>query len=255
MKQTKKWLIIIGVAVLIILTPVVYTFYRSQRPATPFSMEVVPTHMQDTITGQRCVFLVVVADDGQGRSEGKAVDISATAPSSAVTVNPQAITPRQVAEVTVIPNEASIGGNLTVTVHGERDGLTQTATVTVTVQKATGTESELDTLATEIRDKFIPWLAANHPEFGITSETEWIGTLIRPHILVVMYYLFFSEEWEMGMTWHVTIPPHNWARIYLSRRFTEVSPSYAFELSSWTAEDYEIYPVDLKDAFAEEVWR
>jgi len=108
--------------------------------------------------------------------------------------------------------------------------------------------------ATAMQDKFIPWLAVNHPEFGITSETEWTGTIVRPNIQVVMFYLFFSEDWEMGVSWHVTIPPHNWARIYLRHRFTEVSPSYAFEIPSWS-EEREPHAIDPKDAFAESVWR
>ena len=41
---------------------------------------------------------------------------------------------------------------------------------------------------------------------------------------------------------------HNWARIYLRNRFTEAHPSYAFELSSWSAEEYKIHAVDLHDA-------
>lgn len=91
-------------------------------------------------------------------------------------------------------------------------------------------------MATEIRDRFIPWLATNHPEFGITSENEWTETIVRPHIAVVMFYLFFSEDWEMGVSWHVMIPPHDWARIYLRHRFVEVQPSYAFEISSLDAQ-------------------
>ena len=216
----------------------------------PFSMQVIPEHMEDTIAGQSCVFLVVVADEGEGSGKGEVVGISATAPGSAVTVDPQAITPGQVAEVTVIPFEASAGETLTVTVGGEREGLEQTETVTIDVHEG---EDGLGPFAAEIRDKFIPWLAANHPEFGITSETEWTGTIVRPHILVVMYYLFFSEDWEMGVSWHVTIPPHNWARIYLRHRTTEAAPSYAFEISSWSAQEepYAPYAIDPPES----VWR
>jgi len=112
-------------------------------------------------------------------------------------------------------------------------------------------EDRLGSMAAEIRDKFVPWLAANYLEFAITNETAWTGTIIRPHILGVMYYLFFSEHWEMGVSWHVTIPPHNWARIYLRRLFAEVSPSYAFELSSWSEEEAEIYAIDPPES----VWR
>ena len=86
--------------------------------------------------------------------------------------------------------------------------------------------------AIDMRDKFIPWLAINHPELSITDETEWSGTIVNPKILVVMHYIFLSETWEMYVTWHVTIPPHDWTRIYLRHRFTESRPAYAFEIPS-----------------------
>jgi len=216
----------------------------------PFSMQVIPEHMEDTIPGQSCVFLVAVADEGEGSSKGKVVNISATASGSAVAVGPQAIAPGQVAEVTVIPDEASIGETLTVTVHGEREGLKQTKTASLRVGEQVLDPAGLASYATEIHDRFIPWLAANHPELGITSQTEWIPTIVRPHIVVVMYYLFFSEDWEMGVRWHVTIPPHDWAEVYLRRRTTEVSPSYAFKISSLQAQE-EPHPVDPEES----VWR
>ncbi len=199
----------------------------------------------DSLAGQRCVFLVVVAD------EGESVDITATAPGAAVTVEPQAITPGQVAEVTVIPDKASMNKTLTVNINGEQGGLTQTEISTIVVEVG---EDTLEPYAADVRDRFIPWLAVNYPEFGITSETAWTGTVVKPKILVVTHYLFFSEDWEMGVSWHVTIPPHDWARIYLRHRATEVSPSYAFEISSLDAQE-EPHTIDPKDAFAESVWR
>ncbi|MDH5362822.1 MAG: hypothetical protein OEY81_03235 [Candidatus Bathyarchaeota archaeon] len=250
----KKWLIIIGASV-IVLVSAAYALYRPQ--VASFSIQVTPAQIEDAVAGQSCVFLVVVADEGEGIGKGAAVDISATTSGSAVTVDPQAITPGQVAEVTVIPDETSANSTLTVTITGEREGSKQTETSTINVWEglAGPLEEGMGPLAAEIRDKFIPWLAVSHPEFGITDETEWTGTIVRPHIQVVMFYLFFSDDWEMGVSWHVTIEPHNWARIYLRHRFTEVRPSHTFELSSWSAEDYEISAIDPKDAFAESVWR
>jgi len=237
------------VLVLVLLLTLALSCGEKEEPA-PFSMEVIPELMEDAIAGQSCVFLVVVADEGQGSGAGEAVNISATGPGSAVTVDPQAITPGQVAEVTVVPLEAGTGGTLTVTIRGEREGLNQTETVTIDV-KGEGGEDGLGPFAAEMRDKFIPWLAANHPEFGITSETEWTETIVRPNIVVVMYYLFFSEDWEMGVSWHVTISPHDWTRIYLRHRTTEARPSYAFEISSWSAEQEEPHAIDPPES----VWR
>ena len=41
----------------------------------------------------------------------------------------------------------------------------------------------------------------------------------------------------MDLTYHVMIPPNDWARIYLRQRFEEMQPSYAFEISSLEAND------------------
>ena len=215
-------------------------YYTKPAPDTnpaPFSMEVIsrpttPMRVEEniiSIAGQRVVFLVVIADTGEGSGYGKAVEVSATAPGSEVTVYHPAIKSGEVAEVTVIPAPTSTNKILTLTISGQRSGLEQIETVTIDVMDG---EDELGALAAEMRDKFIPWLVANHPEFGITSETEWTGTIVNPRILVVMHYMFYSEDWEMYVTWHVTIPPYDWTKIYLRQRFTETSPSYAFEISS-----------------------
>lgn len=210
----------------------------------PFSMQLIPATMHGAIPGQMCVFLVSVKG-GIGR-----VRISATAPGSTVTVAPQEITSNQVAEITLIPIEA---GNVTITVTGKRSGFQRSKTSTFEVFEGgivDGEEDPLGALATEIRDKFIPWLAENHPELGITGETEWTGTIVTPRWLVVMHYLFFSEDWEMHVSWHVMIPPHDWARIDLRHRFTEVQPSYAFEISSLDAQE-EPHAIDPPES----VWR
>lgn len=229
------------IAALLTIAVLSFGLYWSLR----FSMELVPDTMS-AIPGQMCVFLVSV-DGGIGK-----VEILASAPDSTVSVEPQAITSEQVSEITVTPQKF---GTQTLTVRGNRAGLQQAKTATLEVlELVVDGEDPLGAYATEIRDRFIPWLAANHPEFGITSSTEWTGTIVRPNFMVVMFYLFFSDDWEMGVSWHVMIPPYDWARIYLRHRFTEVSPSYAFEISSLEAQE-EPHAINLADAFAESVWR
>ena len=51
----------------------------------------------------------------------------------------------------------------------------------------------------------------------------------------------------MGLTWHVMIPPDDWARIYLRRRFHEIRPSHAFEIASLDAND-EPQPITPPDS-------
>jgi hypothetical protein len=217
-------------------TPAPFTMQVVSRPASPQSQ----SECIQSFAGQRCVFLIVVAEEGgwlQGsRGYGSAVNLSATEPSgmATITIHPQAIRPGHVAEVTVIPSAASVNQTLTVTIMGSRGGLTCIETVTVEVVMG---EDGLGPDAAAMRDKFVPWLALNHPELSITNETAWIGTIVNPRILVVMHYLFFSEDWELYVTWHVTIPLHDWTRIYLRPRFTASRPSYAFEISSVQGHD------------------
>lgn len=216
--------------------------------APSFSLQVMLEQMNDAIPGQKCVLLVSIEDAGCGCGQDAAVSLSGSAPGAQVSVEPETITAGEVAEVTMIPEESILARprrdndeppviiddedepwTVTATIRAERDGEVERATVPVTVSQG---EDLLGQTAAEMRDRFIPWLAANHPDLGITTETEWAGTIVRPHIEVVMYYLFFCDQWEMGVTWHVMIPPHDWARIYLRRRFIEVTPSYAFEIPS-----------------------
>jgi len=242
----------------------------NERPA-PFSLVVLPHKMADTIPGQKCVFLVKVIDEGPGCGRGGAVNISTMEfdrPSEdVVTVEPPALVPGKVGEVTVIPgksngtedpndprrmvienvsvlgeangpitdpNETIEEKTLTITVMAERQGLTRAETVTVNVTQG---QDKFETLTSDYRDRFIPWLAQNYPELGITEETKWYGTIVRPNHFVVMYYLFFSEQWEMGLRWHVMIPPYDFAEIYLRRRDANLSCTHGFKIFSLEAQE------------------
>ena len=128
-----------------------------------FSMQLVPDTMS-AIPGQMCVFLVSI-DGGLG-----GVKISATSPGSSVSVEPKTISPKQVAEIIVIPHEF---GTQKLTVRGNRAGFQTIKTATFEViELVVDGGDQLGAYATEIRDKFIPWLAANHPELGVTNETD-----------------------------------------------------------------------------------
>jgi hypothetical protein len=193
---------------------------------TAFHINVVPEQLNgDSIAGQHCVFLVVITDDGQ-ESE-LSVSISAEAPGADVVIYHGDIFAGEVAEVVVTPARASVGKTVKVTITGNR-------------QEYAG----------ELLDKFVPWLAENYPELGITVDTAWNGTMVSPVWLVVSHYLFFSEEWELHIEWHIMVPPYDWAKIDLRHRFDALAPSYAFEISSLDAGSE---PVAIE--VPETVWR
>jgi hypothetical protein len=203
------------------------------RPAS-FSLQVFPEAFKSpVIPGQKCVYLVYVTNDTEGRGHGNPVDLSATAAGCMVTITNQSLAPGVVAEITVTPGEATVNGTVSVVIQAEREGLVRTKSVSLDITNET---DQLGEDAALTLDKFIPWLAANHPELGITSQTEWAGTIVSPRWLVVSHYLFFSDEWELHIEWHIMIAPYDWARIDLRRRFSESSPSIAFEISSVSGE-------------------
>ena len=78
------------------------------------------------------------------------------------------------------------------------------------------------------------WLADSEPQLGLNPDTEFFGSFIAPGLLVVSHYLFMSESWKSGLSWHVMVAPDDWAEIYLRPR-TEMAPTLAFRLSSQTA--------------------
>jgi hypothetical protein len=228
-----------AIIVVIIIGTIAFPAYflsLTNTETTPFSLNVTnrPASFGDalyTIPNQKCLFLVTV-EENQTSQGSKAVTISATSTDCQITVFPQTITSGKVAEVTVVPAEADVGKNITVTIQGERDGLKQTKTVTFEVIEEEDREETLGPEAVNMRNNFTQWLSTNHPELGITNETAWNGTVVNPRVLVVMHYMFLSEDWEMYVTWHVMIPPYDWARIYLRHRYNQTAPTYAFEISS-----------------------
>jgi hypothetical protein len=216
-------------------------------PPTPeFSINVVPKQLNgDSIAGQHCVFLVTIADEGQ--ESQIPVHISATAPGAEVVIYKEHILEGEVAEVVVMPAQASIGTTIDVTITGNRGSSTNEKTVSFEVAEG---EDDRQEYAEELLDRFVSWLAKDHTELGITDDTAWNGTMVSPVWLVVAHYLFFSEEWEVHLAWHIMVPPDDWARIDLRHRFDELEPSYAFEISSVnsTGEPVPIEPPDT-------VWR
>jgi len=251
---------LVGFCILILgISGFYYAYMNFLRPA-PFTIHVHPAEVDDVHPGQACLLLATIHEGGSGGGRGEPVEISVAVPGSSTNLENGMISEGQVAEITITPSEAVENSELMVTIRGSRGTYEASNTSLIHVGETMGNgrngmEEGMRELATEIQSKFIPWLSENHPELGITSEVEWAGVNIRPNFMVVMYYLFVSDEWEMGMTWHVMIPPYDWSRIYLRPRFTEAAPTMAFILTSYTMDDYEIRSVGLSEAFADTIWR
>lgn len=211
---------------------VIVLLARSASESGPFTSEIIPPSVGDAIPGQRIVLLVTFADDGS-LAEPAVVTAAPTeefAAGVAISIAPEHIHAGEVAEVTVVLDESVVaqlpvdeepmlgeegpsppadrpvdpsgtdgpispigpeGVEVPVTVTLTR-GDTQThAEVPINVSR--GEDHLLDDAAAH-RDRFVVWLETERPELGITSSTEWVGTCVQPHILVVSHYLFFSED-------------------------------------------------------------
>jgi hypothetical protein len=183
-----------------------------------------------SIAGQHCVFLVAVTDEGE--NEQAPVRIAAQAPGAEMVIHQQDIIEGQAIEVVVTPAQASVGKTIKVTITGNRGSATDKKIVTFDVVEG---EDDRKEYAEELLDRFVSWLAADHPELGITIDTEWDGTMVSPVWLVVSHCLFFSEELEVHISWHIMVAPYDWAKIDRRHWFDELEPSYAFETSSLSA--------------------
>lgn len=212
----------------------------------PFKIALLPEQLNGfSIAGQKIVYLVTFTNAGD--AGGAAVTITAKATGAEVEVINKDISDGQVAEIIVTPAQASIGKSVELEITGTRGSLTNKKTITFDVIEGVDDRQEY---ALELQARFVKWLAEKHPELGITEETEWTGTMVSPQWLVVSHYLFFSDEWEMHIEWHIMIAPDDWSRIDLRRRFKETKPSFAFEISSVTAND-EPKSMDLPEI----IWR
>jgi len=158
---------------------------------TAFHINVIPETPVETngdsvfkyaIAGQNFVFLVTITDEGE-ESE-LPVTISGEAPGAEVVIHYYDIFEGEVAEVVVIPARASIGQIIEVTITGTRGSASDEKVASFEVAEG---EDDRQEYATELLDKFVSWLATNHPELGITEDTAWNGTMVSPVWLVVSH--------------------------------------------------------------------
>ena len=218
-------------------------------PQATFTLEVSPRTITDLPQASACVFLVSLRSAAAGALQGP-VNLAATSSAGRVSLSSDRLAEGDVAELTVESQDAAVGSTVTVSVTAQRSG--ETHTTDVSAQITDPIESADDRLATAatIRDAFLPWIASEHPELGIDNDTAWTAFPLRPHILEVSYGLFQSAEWELAIWWHVTIAPHDWARMYLRRRFSETAPSFAAEIASFSTGGP---PVEIDPP--EQIWR
>ncbi len=216
----------ISIIVLLVIPLLLLAGCAEKQNDSPFTVSVLPQELKGfSISGQSIHYLVTVSEEAQKDP----VRISASSSGAEVVVVQEDIIEGQVAEVIVVPKAESIGKTVDVIIEGKRGAVTESRTMTFEVIEG---EDDRKERAEEILMPFITFLSETYPEYNITEDTKWTGTMVSPQWLVVSHYLFFSEEWELHLEWHVMVAPHDWARIDLRHRSDEIEPSAAFEISS-----------------------
>jgi hypothetical protein len=208
----------------------------------PFELVVSPEFIQGLYGDIPNTALVTIEDE-----EGSSGEVTLVAASDdlEVSIEPSTIADGEVAELTFTAEPATDDREVSVTVTATRGDEERTATKTIVVRPGT---DDLGPMANEILDLFLPWIEENRPEFGLGPDTEFEGRIVAPGLLIVSHYAFFTDEYEVGVAWHITIPPDDWADLYIRPR-DELTPTAAFRVSSWTAaldgDDYEISETDV----------
>ena len=147
-------------------------------------------------------------------------------------------------ELCLRPDATLVETTATVTITANIQGQAAQATVnrTITVWP------ETDGRAHDVKpcfERWIAWLAANHPELGITAETVWQPEFVST-FLVVSHYAYWSDEWEMVIAWHNMIPPYDWTDVFLRRRGTDQIYTVGFRQDSVSG-DTVPHAADLPD--------
>jgi len=195
----------------------------------PFTMLVGPEFVNGAVPGGTMSLLVAFE---QEHDSDDPVHLSASAAGAVVVVEPSAIVAGEVAEVRITPQPVATGDTvISVAVRATRGDVIETVSRDVTVFDW---EDDRGPQARALLDVFLEWLATNRPDLGLGPETLTEGSMVAPGLLVVSHYCFVTDDWEIGLSWHIMIPPDDWAEIYLRPRGAW-SPTEAFRLSSQRA--------------------
>jgi hypothetical protein len=202
----------------------------SPSPAADFAIDVSPpdepSASRMAIPGSRYCFLVVVTGPAGGTTP---VDVTATAEKATVLdVTPASLAPGVVGEVCVAAESTDVETTGSVTITASRGGSTTTVTRSLPVFPMA------DERAADARphfERWVAWLAAEHPEYGITADAPYEPVFVST-LLVVSHYSYWFEDWEMTVAWHNMIPPADWSEVHLRRRGGDIAPSIAYRQDS-----------------------
>lgn len=192
----------------------------------PFTLRSSPEFVNRLIPGERPLALVTTEEVG-----GEQITLSASISLDGGTalLRPNRIVPGEVAEVWVTLPDVAGDVPFTVTVSGTNGGNDSSVEISAT---ATPGVDDLATTATDIAALFIGELSGTVPGLPSTVDDLAGGTPVAG-LLVVTHYAWFTEQYEIGVAWHVMVAPDDWADFYIRPR-DALAPTVAYRLSSWS---------------------
>ncbi|NHJ47754.1 MAG: hypothetical protein FK733_08200 [Asgard group archaeon] len=143
-------------------------------------------------------------------------------------------------DIFLYPNQTHLNKTILVTLSVTiGDHVTQKTSIVNVIDWTGNLTSEVE----EILDCFSSYLIENFTSFDQAENDtlEFMG--ITPQILVVSHYLFRTDNWELCISRHVTIAPHDWVQIYLRSRDSFL-PSWAWTIDSWSSLNHTIYMIE-----------
>jgi hypothetical protein len=182
-----------------------------------------PAFVNRLVAGHRPLALVAVDDDG-----GAALTATIDLADAAVSVEPRALTGPGVAEIWVDLPAVDLETPFVVTVVADRDAHDRSVTIDATAVPGT---DDLAATATEIAAVFVRDL---NGEAGLPTSTTGLvdGTPVAG-LLVVSHYAWFTDDLEIGLSWHIMIAPDDFSELYVRRR-DELVPERAWRIDSWS---------------------
>jgi hypothetical protein len=190
----------------------------------PFELEVAPEIIHGLYPETRTILLARVTSDSD-----EPVSLQIETEGAEVSAAPDTLAPGEIAEFEIGAGSVAEEVPVTIVVTGTRGSVEQTVSRETRVMPF---EPPADD-ARRLLGVFASWLEVNRPELGIDGDSTFEGRGVDP-VLVVSHYQFLSDEWELGLSWHIMIPPDDWSELYLRPR-AEWSPTVAFRLASRSA--------------------
>jgi hypothetical protein len=139
-------------------------------------------------------------------------------------------------EIFLYPNSTHLEKTVEVTVNATNNEISASSSAFVTVVNWTMT---IDAEIYDMQNRFVQYLEANCTSYNINNSISWQEFGSAPMILIVSHYLFKSEFWEMELSRHVTMEPHDWVKIYLRPR-NSLLPIWCGKINSWLSSNHTI---------------